>query len=161
MRGPSTLPLERRPMSDSVSAAPVASAQRPPAPLVVRVAIRLLWIHVALGLLGFALFQLTISTPNSSVFSLSGQLLGLAVAIAFTVLLAKGFGWVRYIWTALVLVSLFWTVRGFRLWFEGVSLMGATGFLGTLTLWAALVLLFMPESREWFRRTRYVLKGGH
>jgi hypothetical protein len=128
-------------------------------PQIVQAAIRLLWLHVALIPLWLAVFYLTLvqSWPGDLVIVM--QIASFAVTVGFTLLLMRGFGWVRYVWVTLVLASGVQTVKGLGTWFDRSWLAGITNLVGTSALWIALALLFFPEARGWFRRAQLARRG--
>jgi hypothetical protein len=85
---------------------------------------------------------------------LFGLAVGLPVVIAFTILLSRGYGWVRHVWSALWVFHLLFIEATVKIWIAGPWMEGVSGIAGEVTIAAALVLSYSPTSRAWFRAMR-------
>jgi hypothetical protein len=139
-------------MSDvpATIAPPHADPSRLPSmPRTVQVAVYLCWLNMGLGVAYGATTKITWLL-----------LFGAAVTVTFTLLLTKGYGWVRHLWTFLTLVSLPFIVRAVSAWFAISWAASLVSILGNVCVLTALSMLYSRSARAWFRQARARRRDG-
>jgi hypothetical protein len=118
-------------------------------PRTVQVALYLCWFNVGLGVIYGATTKITWLL-----------LFGAAVAVTFTLLLTKGYGWVRHLWAFLLLLSLPFIVRAVPAWFAISWAAAMVSVLGNVCVLIALAMLYSRSARAWFRQARARRRDG-
>jgi len=121
----------------------------------------------AMGLLWLAFVLSAVTTPFTVRFGNPPQLLllliviiSMAIVLAFTLLLDRGYGWVRFVWSALYFATL-WKIVATNLALFPRSPVAATfTMLITSLNVAALAMLFTGPARAWFAEKRRMRRAG-
>jgi glucan phosphoethanolaminetransferase (alkaline phosphatase superfamily) len=121
----------------------------------VRTALLCLWLSTAiLALLTVAAWANVLALPNTPSVTLN-NLLTLAFMLLVIIKLAAGRGWARWVFAAVYFlgsaVTLYLSVFEPQIFRNQTLVLQATGLVQLALQTAAMVLLLLPASRQWFR----------
>jgi hypothetical protein len=123
-------------------------------PRTVVLSVRLLWVNIALGALYSLWVPVVTGSTNDTPMLLFGLVVGVPVVMTLTILLSRGYGWVRLVWMTLWLFHLLFGEEIVKTWIADPWVWGIYGAAHEIIIVAALALSYSPTSRVWFRDMR-------
>ena len=142
------------PPAAQVADASVPAVQRP---WQMKVAVRLLWASIVIGLVGIGFEPATISSTIEKlplfgvVVVLSAMVVMFAMIAVVIVCIARGHRWARIVYSALVALNFIGIYGGVTSSFAISWYYGALYLLGIAVDLTSVILMFSPPANRWFR----------
>ena len=120
----------------------------------VAVLIVLLWARIGIDVLSSILVLLIAGNEADTAMTLVVLAIVAPIVVTLTLLISRGYGWVRHLWSALYLLHILSIQGSLKILLTGPWVLRACGIAGELLIAVALVLAYSPSARVWFHDMR-------
>jgi hypothetical protein len=123
-------------------------------PRPVALLIQLLWTHIALGALSAVWSMWNAGNATDVSMILFAVIISMPIAAVLTMLISRGHGWARHLWTALYIFHLLFIKATVEQLLTSGWVSRALGIAAEIAIAVALTLSYLPAARGWFHGMR-------